>query len=49
LNIESPKSDMCGKEVHTKYWNNELERIKTYCEHDVKSCVEAAKKICHLL
>lgn len=50
LGIRSPKEDMCGKEVHTKYWqNNELERIKTYCEHDVMSCVEAAKKICHLL
>lgn len=50
LNIQSPKYDMCGKEVHTSYWERgELERIKTYCEHDVLSCVEAAKKICHLL
>lgn len=50
LNIQSPKTEMCGKEVHTRYWEtDELEQIKTYCEHDVMSCVEAAKKICHLL
>lgn len=49
LNIPSPKSIMAGKDVHHNYWNNGIERIKTYCEADVISCVEASKKIIHLV
>ena len=49
LDIESPKSIMAGKDVHNNYWNNEIEKIKTYCEADVNACVEASKKIIHLL
>jgi len=48
LDIKSPKNIMAGKDVHNNYWfNNDLEKIKDYCEADVKSCIEAAKKIIH--
>lgn len=50
LNVESPKQDIAGKDVYNCYWiENDLERIKIYCEHDVKGCVDAAKKIIHLI
>lgn len=50
LNVESPKKDIAGKDVHRIYWiNSDIERIKIYCEHDVIGCVDAAKKIIHLM
>ena len=50
LNVKSPKSVMAGKDVHYNFWiNKDLTKIKTYCEADVVSCVDAAKKIIHLL
>lgn len=50
LDIDSPKNEMSGKDVHNNYWNfNNLDKIKDYCENDVKACIEAAKKICPLL
>jgi hypothetical protein len=50
LNVESPKSVMAGKDVHYNYWiNKDVQKIKTYCEADVISCVRAAKQIAHLL
>jgi len=46
LGIESPKDDINGSEVHHTYWyNNDLERIKTYCEKDVYSTMQIAKRI----
>ena len=36
LGIPSPKDDISGKDVGRVYWQeNDLERIKTYCEKDV--------------
>ena len=50
LNIRSPKSIMEGKDVHNQFWNNrDLVKIQEYCEADVYGCVEAAKRIIHLL
>jgi len=50
LNIDSPKDLMAGKDVHKFFWETkELDKIQSYCEKDVVSCVNAAKKIIHLL
>jgi hypothetical protein len=50
LGIESPKSVIAGKDVHNCFWvDKNLNKIKTYCEADVMSCVKAAKKIMPLL
>ena len=50
LNIKSPKNIIAGKDVHNSFWiEKDIEKIKTYCEADVISCLEAAKKIVHLL
>ncbi len=36
LNIPTPKDDIDGSQVWTVYWNdNDLERIKTYCQKDI--------------
>lgn len=46
LGIKSPKSDISGSDVHRVYWeDHDIERIKKYCENDVKSVIEATKKI----
>lgn len=47
LDIESPKDNICGSEVNNTYWNsnNGLIKIKEYCEKDVLSTVNIAKKI----
>ncbi len=38
LGIKSPKDDIDGSEVSRVFWEeNNLERIKTYCEKDVKT------------
>jgi len=50
LDIKSPKNIMAGKDVHDNYWIiNNLDKIKEYCEGDVESCVDAAKKIIPLI
>jgi len=50
LDVKSPKDDISGEEVGKVYWQDEdLERIKDYCEKDVISCVDAAKKISNLI
>ena len=50
LDIKSPKSVMAGKDVHSKYWiDKNINGIKTYCEADVISCVDASKKIIELI
>lgn len=46
LGIDSPKDDMKGSEVHKVYWiDNDLERIRDYCEKDIKASIEASIKI----
>ena len=46
LGIESPKDDINGSEVHNVYWyQNDLERIKTYCEKDVLSTMKVGRRI----
>ena len=46
LGIESPKNDINGSEVHKVYWyNNDLERIKIYCEKDVLSTMKVGKRL----
>lgn len=50
LDIESPKTIIAGKDVHNSFWfEKDIEKIKTYCEADVISCVRAGKKIIDLL
>jgi 3'-5' exonuclease len=45
LNIKSPKDNINGSEVHKKYWNNEIESIREYCEKDVECSIEISKII----
>jgi predicted PolB exonuclease-like 3'-5' exonuclease len=45
LEIGSPKDNMNGSEVHSYYWNGNLEDIKKYCESDVRASIEVSKKI----
>jgi 3'-5' exonuclease len=50
LNLESPKSLMAGKDVHRYFWElKDKEKIKEYCEADVRSCVEAGMRILPLV
>ena len=36
FDVPTPKDDIDGSQVWTVYWNdNDLERIKTYCQKDV--------------
>ncbi len=50
LNIESPKTDISGGNVNKVYWEeNNLIRIKTYCENDVIACVNTAKKLSDII
>jgi len=49
LGIESSKDDLSGPKVKEAYWNGELDRIKTYCEKDVKVSMELATKLINLL
>ena len=49
LGIPSPKSDIKGSEVSQAYWErNELERIKTYCENDVKATANIILKMARM-
>lgn len=41
LGVDSPKQHMDGSMVHEAYWNGEVERIKDYCEQDVRASIEA--------
>lgn len=45
MGIESPKDDIGGSEVHKTYWAGDgLERIKDYCEKDVKVLIHLMDK-----
>ena len=51
MDIDSPKDDISGSEVHEVYWggtywnDDNLIRIKTYCEKDVYSSMFVCKKM----
>jgi len=46
LDIDDPKDDIDGSEVYNEYWkNHNLERIRIYCEKDVKSCIDIMKRL----
>lgn len=43
--ISTPKDDMHGGEVNGAYWDGEEERIKEYCEKDVKAVANLVLKM----
>jgi len=46
IGVISPKDDIDGSQVHSIYWyQNDLDRIKTYCEKDVYSSMMVAEKM----
>lgn len=45
LGIPSPKDDIDGSQVHSEYWNGNIERIKTYCEKDVKAMIQMCEQL----
>jgi len=52
LGIESSKDDIGGADVKRVYYSEGekgLERIKTYCEKDVRKTVELAEKLIELM
>jgi DNA polymerase elongation subunit (family B) len=44
LGVQSPKTEMKGSDVHEVYWNGGIEKIKRYCESDVRALVECFNK-----
>jgi len=45
LGVQSPKDIINGSQVHEYYWKGRIEDIKTYCEKDVNSSIDASKKL----
>lgn len=45
MGIPTPKDDIDGSQVHKTFWNGELERVKIYCEKDVKGMILLAEKV----
>lgn len=46
LDVPSPKDGIDGSMVHSTYWKEgDLEKIKTYCEKDVRSSMLVAEKM----
>lgn len=45
LGVVSPKDIINGSDVHKYYWSGKIEQIKTYCEKDVSSSIDASKKL----
>ena len=45
LGVASPKDIINGSDVHKYYWSGRIEDIKTYCEKDVSSSIDASKKL----
>ena len=45
LGVKSPKDIINGSDVHKYYWSGKVEDIKTYCEKDVSSSIDASKKL----
>jgi hypothetical protein len=49
LGLESPKEgEVNGSNIHKYYYNNDIEKIKKYCEEDVKCTINLIKKIKNL-
>lgn len=47
MNIESPKLDLDGSRVHNTFWiDQDFERIKTYCEADVRTVMDVLQAVC---
>lgn len=40
LGVDSPKDDISGDQVHTSYYNGEIERIKEYCQKDTITLIQ---------
>lgn len=49
VGIESSKDDLSGDKVAETFWGGGIERIKEYCEKDVKKTMELASKLIDLL
>lgn len=45
LGIDSPKSDLSGKDVHKHFWDNKLDDIVTYCEKDVLATILLGERL----
>lgn len=45
LGVQSPKDIINGSDVHKYYWSGRVEDVKTYCEKDVNSSIDASKKL----
>jgi len=45
LGVKSPKDTISGSDVHKYYWSGKIEDIKTYCEKDVSSSIDAGLKL----
>ena len=45
LGIPTPKDDIDGSMVHSTFWNNEKDRVVTYCEKDVRTMILMCNKI----
>jgi predicted PolB exonuclease-like 3'-5' exonuclease len=42
LGVKSPKQNMNGSLVHSKFWSGDYLSIKSYCEEDVSSSIDAS-------
>ena len=42
IGVPSPKQELNGSEVHSAFWNGDVEKIKNYCESDVKASLRVA-------
>lgn len=50
FDVDSPKQDMKATEVHGQYWfSSGLEKIKEYCEQDIRATMEISDKILKIL
>ena len=49
LGIQGSKGDLSGPKVKEAYWNGEMERIRDYCELDVKKTMELAETLIKIL
>ena len=46
LGLESPKEgEVNGSNIHKYYYNNDIDKIKNYCEEDVKCTINLIKKL----
>ena len=45
MGIPTPKDDIDGSQVHENFHLGNIERIKTYCEKDVKTMIQLVEKI----